>query len=119
MVGLGDLSGGSFGSQAYDVSADGLTVVGAGSSASGKEAFIWDAANGMQSIYDILVNGGLDMTGWTLTGASGISDDGLTIAGSGSNPDGYKEAWVATIPEPATFLLFGLGGLALRRRHKA
>jgi hypothetical protein len=55
----------------------------------------------MQSLKDVLVNDyGLDLTGWTLISAQGISDDGRTIAGHGFNPDGYREAWVATIPEP-------------------
>ena len=116
--GLGDLAGGSFDSSAFGVSADGSTIVGGSdSSSSGWEAFIWDTANGMQSLKDVLVNyHDLDLTGWTLSQAWGISDDGLTIVGHGYNPDGYTEAWVATIPEPATFVLFGLGGLFLRKR---
>ena len=31
--------------------------------------------------------------------ASGISDDGLTIVGSGTNRSGHYEAWIATLPE--------------------
>ena len=42
--GLGDLPGGLFNSQAYDVSADGSVVVGQGNSASGGEAFRWTSA---------------------------------------------------------------------------
>lgn len=45
--------------------------------------------------------------------------DGLTIVGWGYNPDGYDEAWIATIPEPTTLLLLGFGGLALRRKRRA
>jgi hypothetical protein len=41
---------------------------------------------------------GLDLTGWTLTSAAGISDDGLTIMGNGVNPDGKSEAWIAVLP---------------------
>ena len=71
----------------------------------------------MQNLKDVLVNDhGLNLTGWTLKRAFGISDDGLTIAGDGLNPDGNIEAWVATIPEPATVLLVGLSGLVLRRK---
>ncbi len=101
MVGLGDLSGGGFFSEAYDVSADGSVVVGEGTSAaSGNEAFIWDNINGMRSLKDVLVNNfGLDLTGWKLEGARGISDDGVTIVGYGENPSGNTEAWIATLCE--------------------
>jgi probable HAF family extracellular repeat protein len=120
MVGLGDLPGGSFGSRANGVSADGSVVVGYDYSASGYgEAFIWDTANGMRNLKDVLVNDfSLNLTGWTLTRATGISANGLTIVGYGANPSGNTEAWGATIPEPATLLLFGLGGLALLRRKR-
>lgn len=39
------------------------------------------------------------MAGWTLIAASDISDDGLSIVGYGTNPDGNTEAWIATIPQ--------------------
>jgi hypothetical protein len=110
MVGLGDLTGGSFSSQAVGISADGSTVVGQGSSASGNAAFLWDATNGMRELDQILANEfGLDLTGWTLHEAYGISDDGRTIVGYGTNPSGYGEAWLATIPEPGTGLLLMTG----------
>jgi probable HAF family extracellular repeat protein len=105
--------GGGTGSEALDCSADGSVVVGVVG-----EAFIWDAVNGIRNLSDVLVNDcGLDLTGWTLTAAKGISADGFTIVGEGTNPDGFNEAWIATIPEPATLLLLTFGGLLLRKRR--
>jgi probable HAF family extracellular repeat protein len=100
MEGLGDLPGGAFYSNAMGVSADGSVIVGWGTTAQGQRAFIWDEANGMRSLQDVLTNVyGLDLTGWTLTNAYDISADGTTIVGRGSSPNG-TEAWVAKIETP-------------------
>ena len=105
MIGLGDLAGGIFESQAIDVSSDGSVVVGFGNTAIGQEAFIWDATNGMQNLRTVLVSVlGLDLTGWTLLDAFGISADGTTIVGAGINPDGFVEAYIAIIPGPVVCL---------------
>jgi probable HAF family extracellular repeat protein len=107
MVGLGDLPGGWFSSDARAVSADGAVVVGASvvdvnSFDEGNvhhnepvyEAFIWDQAHGMRRLADVLVDDyGLDLTGWRLGWALGISDDGRTIVGYGTNPAGQTEGW--------------------------
>ncbi len=102
MVGLGDLAGGDFLSCAIDVSADGSIIVGYGYTAAGSTAFIWDADNGMRNLRDVLVNEyGLDLTGWILSWANGISADGTTIVGDGTNPDGNDEAWIAHLGSPS------------------
>ena len=94
---FGDLPDGSSSSQANAVSTDGSVVVGDGAVLIGGEAFIWDATNDMRNLRYVLVNN-LDLTGWTLALASGISDDGLTIVGTGNNSAGFTEAWIATLP---------------------
>lgn len=114
LMSLGDLPGGDLGGQALGVSADGKVVVGSSGSALGDEAFIWDAANGMQSVQMLLASIGLDLTGWTLTEARAASFNGQTIVGIGTNPNGFTKAWIAVIPEPSTALLMGLGLVALR-----
>lgn len=118
MMGLGDLAGGAFNSDAKAVSSNGSIIVGSGTTDMGSAAFIWDSALGMQDLRDVLVGSyGLDLTGWTLTGASGISSDGLVIVGNGINPTGQNEGWVARIPEPATAIMVALGGFFLARRR--
>ncbi len=78
------------------VSDDGLIVVGSNYG----RAFIWDATNGTQSLRDLLVGLGVDLTGWHLADATGISADGRSIVGYGTNPSGATEAFLAYIPEP-------------------
>jgi hypothetical protein len=82
----------------------------------------------MQNLKDVLVNDfGLDLTGWQLIDATGISDDGLSIVGYGQNPSGNGEAWIArldpaspSIPEPSSvfglFLITGFGVLVTKHR---
>ncbi len=53
----------------------------------------------MRSLRDVLVTDyGSDLTGWTLERANGVSPDGLTIVGDGTNPNGDREAWIARLP---------------------
>ena len=100
MVGLGDLSGGSVDSAAWAVSADGSVVVGQGRSASGDEAFLWISGGTMQNLRDLLIAGGTTgLTNWKLDRATGVSADGSTIVGVGTNSSGEREAWIATVPK--------------------
>jgi probable HAF family extracellular repeat protein len=121
MVGLGFLPGDVYYSEANGVSADGSVVVGTSFYASGQEAFVWMPGAGMQSLQSYLTGLGVNTTGWQLYRATGVSADGLTIVGVGTNPSGFSEAFVANIspvPEPETWLLFavGFGLLAVARR---
>jgi hypothetical protein len=64
-------------------------------------AFVWTGELGFLSLQQHLLDLGLDLTGWALTEATGISGataGGHTIIGNGINPDGQQEAWIATIP---------------------
>jgi probable HAF family extracellular repeat protein len=81
MVGLGDLAGGSFDSQANSVSADGSVIVGRGTSASGSDAFRWTSDGGMVGLGP--------STSWAL----GVSGDGSVIVG---NASGRAFIWDAT-----------------------
>lgn len=113
MIGLGDLPGGASTSIAADVSADGSVVVGYSSSVSGTEAFIWDTGHGMRSLRDVLVAEiGMNLTGWTLREALGISADGRTIVGKGISARA-EEGWIAylgpPVPEPSSCALAAIG----------
>ncbi len=102
MVGLGHLPGLS-GGQASAVSTDGSVIVGSMMPVALPGAFVWTAVDGMRSIQDILVNDlGLDLTGWILEEATGVSADGQTIVGTGINPAGNDEAWIAFL-DPTLF----------------
>lgn len=82
---LGFLPGGGTYSVAYDVSADGTTVVGYASSASamGGDAFYWTQATGMQPLGDLA--GGL---AWS--SANGASANGAIIVGQSHSTDGFE-----------------------------
>jgi len=67
---LGDLPGGAVNGSALDVSADGTTVVGTGSTANGKRAFRWTRSRGMTELFD------------TALDAIGVSADGTVIVGT-------------------------------------
>ena len=130
MVGLGDLPGGQFFSTASDVSDDGAIVVGQStrSQFSNQEFFdaiTWDEVHGMRSIQEMLIDSGIDLTGWALTNASGISSDGSVIVGTGFNLNGDMEAWWADlegipgfVPEPTTLTILIVGGLIFGCRRR-
>ena len=95
MVGLGYLFGATSSSAAH-VNADGSVVVGS----SGGKAFRWTASDNMQSIENLLTAAGVSFSGWQLQAANGVSGDGTVIAGTGIDPSGLKEAWIATLSKP-------------------
>ena len=95
MVDLGLMPGMNF-SQATGVSADGSVIVGrTGVEFQFSRAFLWDAAHGMRSLLDVLVEGNPNLTGWNLQSAQSISADGKTVVGFGINPNGDMEGFTA------------------------
>lgn len=110
MVPLGDLAGGSFQSTPFAVTVDGSVIVGRGYVAgtcgpfgcgSAAHAFIWDATNGLRDLNDVVTSLGINLNGWVLQEARGISANGRVIAGSGMNPQGAVEAWRFDFGPPA------------------
>lgn len=97
---LGDLPGGRYSSGAHAASADGRVIVGVGSDAQGNVAVVWLGDERIQSIAEILKARGVDLDGWQLHEASDVSADGKAVVGYGTNPEGQREAWIATLDWP-------------------
>ena len=79
----------------------------------------------MRLLSEVLaISTGIDLTGWDMGTAYGISADGLTIVGAGTH-NGSREAWIARldaspVPIPGAVWLFSsaLSGLiGCGRRH--
>ena len=64
------------------------------------KVFIWDAANGIREIKEVLLGLGItEFTDWGFTQAADISADGKTIIGAGINPvTRNTEAWLVRLP---------------------
>ena len=119
MTSLGSLSAGSE-TTAYAVSDDGRTVVGFNDSAAGDEAFVWQPSTGMRALQDWLAEEhGLELPGWQLRRAYDISGDGRVLVGDGTNPDGERQAWVVTLPEPVAVAASLVSLLCLARLRRA
>jgi probable HAF family extracellular repeat protein len=106
ITGLGSLPGYTNWITAFAVSSDGSVIVGESDSATDSAAFIWDSAHGMRNLQSVLAGTyGLNLAGWSLKRASGISADGNTIVGYGTDPGGKTEAWLAVLAEPSPLVL--------------
>ena len=94
MRGLGDSTG-----DLRAMSAGGSVIVGGSN--------IWDANNGVRSLTQVLTDAGLSgFENWSSINAVGISADGRTIVGEGTNPDGNQEAWRVVLPVNAVAPIF-------------
>ena len=103
---LGDLPTGGYQSWAYALTADGAVVVGRASvqgtcgpfgCGSAPRAFLWDARHGMRDLAALLAQHGVDLTGWRLDEARGISADGRIVVGIGLNPASQIEGWMVDL----------------------
>jgi uncharacterized membrane protein len=99
------------------LSADGSVMVGGGVDASHNgHALLWTAAGGLQDLQSLLESAGLNLAGWSLQRATGVSADGTVIVGVGMY-DGERRSWIVSIPAPSAALLsLGIFGVARRRR---
>jgi uncharacterized membrane protein len=133
---LGDLAGGLFQSAANAVSGDGKVIVGRGNIQrqtdpnAHTEAFVWRSDIGMMALSDFLVNAdptlATALSGWTLTEATGVSQDGTVIVGIGQHQltpgdatSTVTEGWLVSIPEPVALpIAIGVASLLGRRKRR-
>lgn len=102
--GMEELAGlpGSDGDRVWRLSADGSVAVG-DAFLNGRTATIWDGTRGMRELKQALLDSGLaqEIEGWTFEYGAGVAADNLTIAGSGINPAGQHDAFIAELGPPA------------------
>jgi probable HAF family extracellular repeat protein len=100
MVGLGYLHGGDSSSGAECVSPDGSIIVGSSGNDTAREWFLWTQSLGMRSLNSLL--GAALPEGWMLREVRAVTVNGdvATLVGYGTNPYGYEEAYIATVPIP-------------------
>jgi len=91
------------------ISGDGSTII------TGRT--IWTEQGGVRSLMEVMTQAGCDFTGWSITAATGISFDARTICGEGIDPQGRRQAWVATIPAPGVAGVLWLGCVMAARRR--
>jgi probable HAF family extracellular repeat protein len=96
---LGTLQGFSWRGYAYDVSDDGNVVVGFSGFGGDRDAFLWSPTLGMVKLADHLTAQGVDLTGWRLSSALTVSNDGRFIGGWGVHGLAV-EGWLVDLGSP-------------------
>jgi probable HAF family extracellular repeat protein len=103
-AGMEDLGGlpGSGDNRVCCLSPDGSVAVG-DAFLEGRTATIWDATHGMRELRQALLDSGLEqqIEGWIFEYGAGVAGDNLTIAGSGINPAGQYDAFIAELGPPS------------------
>jgi probable HAF family extracellular repeat protein len=96
-----ELSLGGQSGKADFISTDGLVVIGTSQTTSGSlESFRWTERDGIKSLYDVLIEAGIDTTGWsptfTTNPQSHISSDGSVITGTNFY-NGIAQSFIMTM----------------------
>lgn len=91
-LGVPDGASGSYG---VAINQDGSVISGYAMVDGVERAALWRAGAGFVDLNNYLPALGIDLTGWTLLRANGLSSDGRTIVGDGLL-DGERRAWIAT-----------------------
>ncbi len=100
VAGMQDLGlpSGAISAQASAVNANGTVIVGFyNTSPSVSRAFIWTPATGSQDLAAYLSSHGANLSGWTLTSATGVTSNARSVAGFGVF-NNQNRAWLATLP---------------------
>lgn len=85
---------------ASGTSGDARRIVGWGTASEIDTAIIWDETGNVHRVMDLLSpNDRAAATGWRLSRARGISEDGRYVVGEGVDPSGATEAWLVTLPD--------------------
>ncbi len=102
MVSLGDLPRAfNTSGRPSAISPDGTVITGFLDQPGLNDAFVWNKSQGMRKLIDQLsAHPDLDLTGWKLVDATGISDNKRVYVGRGVNPSGQSEAWMASLAGP-------------------
>ncbi len=78
---------------------------------------MWASQSEVIHLAKYLSENGIEMSGWVLSTAVDISDDGLTILGEGYY-HGVYQPFLVTIPEPTTTPVIVMGMILIRRRRQ-
>lgn len=104
---------------AFGVSGDGSIIAGTAfiDQVGGDIATFWTADGTAYDLKAFLASNGIDLSGWTLSAITEVSQNGLYLTGRGYNPDGQLESFLVQIPTPSAALPLIAGFAALRRRR--
>jgi probable HAF family extracellular repeat protein len=104
------------------VTFDGSRIVGTSTASAGPRAVMWTSRIGSVDLNTYLPTLGVNLTGWNLNEATGISSDGSVISGYGTF-NGVEAGWIVStnaVPEPSTGFLSVIAAVVIgggRRRR--